>query len=147
MLQLEGKTLRYAIDECGRSASFYNRLTCHEYIEQPGSLLGLRFDMTIYRCCGTLSDIPNYTKYLVELNALYRRYANYILNGKFVDNEGFTSDNPYVLAKGWRDAAGGIAVTLWNPTSKAQRVTLRNSDTAKMVDITLPPEKATAAEL
>ena len=38
MYRLEGKKLRFGIDEYGRCASFYNRLTCHEYILIPGGM-------------------------------------------------------------------------------------------------------------
>ena len=35
---LEGKALRYALDEKSRVVSVYNRLTAHEYVYMPGEL-------------------------------------------------------------------------------------------------------------
>ena len=51
-------------------------------------LYGLRFDMTIYRCCGSLRDIPRYAAYLKEISALYERYGDFLLRGRFVDGDG-----------------------------------------------------------
>ncbi|HSK68168.1 MAG TPA: DUF6259 domain-containing protein, partial [Candidatus Limnocylindria bacterium] len=86
--------------ECGQDEEHYRAMAGYSF------LLGLRFDMTIYRCCGSLSDIPNYTAYLKELNALYNQYADFVLRGTFVDTDGFTCSNPLVFAKGWRGAHG-----------------------------------------
>ena len=38
MLTLQGKTLRYALNDLGQVVSVYNKLTCHEYVFQPGNL-------------------------------------------------------------------------------------------------------------
>lgn len=126
--------------ECGEDETNYLALAGYSF------LLGLRFDMTIYRCCGSFKDIPNYTRYLKELNGLYHQYADYLLRGTFVDTDGFTCSNPYVLAKGWKGKQGGMAVTLWNPTEREQRVTLR-AEHGEPVTISVPPEKATATLL
>ena len=80
--------------------------------------LGLRFDMTIFRCCGSFKDIPQYTEYLKELNALYAKYEKHLLRGKFVDTDGFTWNNPYVIVKGYLADDGTMAAAIWNPTGK-----------------------------
>ncbi len=108
--------------ECGQDEEHYRAYAGYSF------LLGLRFDMTIYRCCGSLKDIPAYTAYLKELNALYHQYARYLLEGRFVDRDGFESDNPYVYVRGWKAQDGGLAVTLWNPTSREQCVKVRTED-------------------
>ena len=85
-------------------------------------LLGLRFDMTIYRCCGSLSDIPRYAAYLKEINALREKYADTLLRGRFVDEDGFKWDNPVIKAKAFDGEQGKAAVVLWNPTDEPQSV-------------------------
>ncbi len=127
--------------ECGEDEEHYKAMAGYSF------LLGLRFDMTIYRCCGSLKDIPNYTAYLKELNGLYHAYADYILRGTFVDTDGFANDNPLVFAKGWRSADGKLAVTLWNPTGSDQQVTLTPDGEAAGKTVVVPAEKATAVAL
>lgn len=87
-------------------------------------LYGLRFDMTIYRCCGTLSDIPNYARYLKQINTLREEHADTLLEGRFVDEEGFKKDNGQVKAKGYLGQDGKLAVALWNPTLEEQNITV-----------------------
>ena len=81
--------------ECGEDENHYLANAGHSF------MMGLRFDMTIFRCCGSLKDIPNYNAYLKELNALYARYEKHLLRGKFVDTDGFTWNNDAVYVKGY----------------------------------------------
>lgn len=127
--------------ECGEDENHYRAMAGYSF------LLGLRFDMTIFRCCGSLKDLPHYTEYLKELNALYRRYEKHLLRGRFVDTDGFTTDNPYVLVKGWRAEDGTLAVTLWNPTAHDRTVTITDTQTGKRTVVTIASEMATAAEI
>jgi hypothetical protein len=78
-------------------------------------IYGLRFDMSVFRCNGTLSDIPNYTRYITGLNRLREQYADYLLVGRFTDNEGFVLDHPAIKAKSYRSSQGKLAVAAWNP--------------------------------
>ena len=109
-------------------------------------LYGLKFDMTIYRCCGKLSDIPRYMTYLQELTALCREYGDWLLRGKFVDTDGFRTDNKKVFVKGWKAADGTLALTLWNPTGTDETVHI-TGDNGRTVTVTVNAEKATAALL
>lgn len=127
--------------ECGEDEDNYKAMAGYSF------LLGLRFDMTIYRCCGSLRDIPNYAAYLKELNGLYHQYADYILRGTFVDTDGFTNSNRAVLAKGWKSASGDMAVTLWNPTGSDQQVTLTRNNGKYETAVIVPAERATAVKL
>ena len=127
--------------ECGEDEDHYRAMAGYSF------LLGLRFDMTIYRCCGSLKDLPAYTAYLKELNALYRRYEKYLLRGRFVDTDGFTADNPYVYVKGWQAEDGTLAVTIWNPTAHERTVNITCAATGRVTQITVPAEMATAAEI
>jgi len=61
-----------------------------------------------------LSDIPNYAVYLKELNGLRARYQEFLLKGRFIDNEGFCLDNQDLAAKAYRAGDGRVAVVLWN---------------------------------
>ena len=38
MKTLQGKTMRYALNEHGQAVSVYNRLTCHEYVYEPADI-------------------------------------------------------------------------------------------------------------
>ncbi|MDD3904768.1 MAG: DUF6259 domain-containing protein, partial [Sphaerochaeta sp.] len=92
-------------------------------------LYGLRFDMTIYRCCGSLEDIPEYAKELGKINALRTTYKKTLLEGLFTDEEGFSKDNQAVLAKSFmsRDKQM-MSIALFNPTSEVQTVTIVFND-------------------
>lgn len=125
--------------ECGEDEECYKAMAGFSF------LYGLRFDMTIYRCCGSLRDIPRYAAYLKELSALYEQYGDYLLRGRFVDSDGFISDSENVLVKGWEGCRGGLAVSLWNPTGEDQAVTLRSRQTGRAVTIVVPAERAAAA--
>ncbi len=127
--------------ECGEDEEHYRAMAGYSF------LLGLRFDMTVYRCCGSLKDVPNYTEYLKELNALYARYEKHLLRGLFVDTDGFTADNPYVYVKGWRAEDGTMAVTLWNPTAHERTVRITNEQTGKTTEVSIAAEMASAVEI
>ena len=122
---------------CGMDEVHYKAMAGYSF------LLGLRFDMTIYRCCGSLSDIPNYAAYLKKICELYHKFADYILRGTFVDTDGFTSSNPLVLVKGWKGINGGMAATLWNSTGRDQQVTLC-AEGGEVITVTVPAEEVTA---
>lgn len=121
MLELYRYTLPECImtnRECGQDEDNYLLYANYSFI------YGLRFDMTIYRCCGSLSDIPNYAAYLKKINEIREKYAKYLLMGHFIDNEGFTIDNPVIQAKSYMADDGTIAVALWNPGKTEEAVTV-----------------------
>lgn len=127
--------------ECGEDECNYRAMAGYSF------LLGLRFDMTVYRCCGSLKDIPNYTEYLKELNALYHQYEKYLLRGRFADTDGFTADNPYIFVKGWKAEDGTMAVTVWNPTAHDRMVTITNTLTGKKTTVHIDAEMVTAVKI
>ena len=126
--------------ECGEDENHYRAYAGYSF------LLGLRFDMTIWRCCGSLKDIPNYAAYLKQLNAVSTEYAEFVHEGRFVDTDGFTASNPCVLVKGWRNAKNELGFTLWNYTDQAQTTRI-TSDDGQTIEVTVAPETATAARL
>jgi hypothetical protein len=77
--------------------------------------LGLRFD-------ANTADTENaeVALYLGRLCALYTRYADLLLEGRFVDDEGFVCDNNQVSTHAFV-ADDGLAVTVWNPSGLPQR--------------------------
>ena len=107
--------------ECGQDESDYLNAV------NRSVLYGLRFDMTIWRCCGSLSDIPRYAAYLKEVNALREKHADTLLRGRFTDEEGFAlDDGTDIRAKSFLSDKGTRAVVLWNTgdTDRAVTVTL-----------------------
>ena len=75
---------------------------------------GLAYDMTIFRCCGSLKDIPIYAAYMREKIALKKKYAKYFIYGTYIDTDGFTVDDSRILAKGYLAKDGTLAVAAWN---------------------------------
>jgi hypothetical protein len=56
-------------------------------------LLGLRSDVEVYRCRGTIADAPVYREYLKKANALREKYADLILSGRYCDADHFRLSN------------------------------------------------------
>ncbi len=75
--------------------------------------LGLRFD-------SGLRDVQSHARYMARLIELYSNHADLLLEGRFVDNEGFLCDNNRVSSHAFV-AGNRMAVTLWNSTEVAQR--------------------------
>lgn len=102
-------------------------------------LYGLRFDMTIHRCCGTLEDIPSYARELTKVNALREQNKQTLLEGFFCDEEGFTKDNEVVQAKSYRSRDNTLlSIALFNPSKEEQTVCI-TSGSAVQQHLTLQP--------
>ncbi len=78
--------------------------------------LGLRFDISPEEVRD--SEIAQYLARLVKLR---NTFADLLLEGRFVDDRGFLSDNRQVAAYGYV-SGNRLAVTLWNPTAVPQKV-------------------------
>jgi hypothetical protein len=76
--------------------------------------LGLRLES------GANTQDPDMARYMSRLIELYTTHADLLLEGRFVDTEGFLCDNSRVSAHAFV-AGNRMAVTLWNPTDVAQR--------------------------
>ncbi|AEV30185.1 hypothetical protein SpiGrapes_2415 [Sphaerochaeta pleomorpha str. Grapes] len=99
-------------------------------------LYGLRFDMTIFRCCGTFDDIPLYRAYLKQLNEIRLAHRDTLLDGCFVDEFGFeindvmadgapvSYDEGKLKAKSYMSTSGKLTVVLWNRTDLAMDISL-----------------------
>jgi hypothetical protein len=75
-----------------------------------------------WRVDGMMSDTtdPMIAPYLKRLNQLRTEFADLLLEGRFVDNEGFTSENTNVSAYAYL-AGNRMAITIWNSTSEPQK--------------------------
>jgi len=80
--------------------------------------LGLRFDAST----GEGQD-PSLGPYLSRLCELRRQHAELLLEGRFVDKEGFLVSNDRVAAHGF-SAGDRLAVALWNPEPNPQKVSV-----------------------
>ncbi len=66
-------------------------------------LRGYRSDIEIYRCRALIDETPHYKQYLTEVNRLRDCYRDLILNGQFIDTEGFILDNPELSASAFKN--------------------------------------------
>ncbi len=110
-----GEMLRYTFPEpmiTNRGGGPYDRRT------QLGHAfaIGWRFD-------SNLRDTrdPALGPFFTRLCALRNTHSDLLLEGRFVDNEGFLADNNRVSAHAFL-AGNRMAVTLWNPGDTAERV-------------------------
>ena len=80
--------------------------------------LGWRFD-------SNLRDVrdPALGPFFGRAVAIRNAHPELLLEGRFVDNEGFQSDNARVAAHAFV-SGGRMAVTLWNPGDAAEKVTV-----------------------
>lgn len=62
-------------------------------------LKGLRSDVEIYRCRKTIAEAPRYAEWLAQVNQLRQEHADLLLEGRYVDVEGFSYDNQEVDAR------------------------------------------------
>jgi hypothetical protein len=60
---------------------------------------GLRNDVEIWRCRGTVADAPHYREQLAKTNALREKYARFFLEGRYRDTELFHVDSAEVEAR------------------------------------------------
>ena len=97
---------------------------------------GLAFDMSIFRCNGTLSDIPEYTEYMSQVIALRNQHTKYLLHGTFIDTNGGSTENKNIIIKTYRAADGGVAATVWN-TSKTKQEFQIKTNKGKLIDVSL----------
>jgi hypothetical protein len=74
-------------------------------------LKGLRTDVEIYRCRKTIQEAPHYAGYLTRANRLRQKYADLLLEGRYVDTDGFAWDNPEIEARAFVNGSK-VAVVL-----------------------------------
>ncbi len=62
-------------------------------------LRGLRSDVELYRCRGTIADAPHYREYLGRANALRCKYGDLFLEGTYCDTDYIQKSNALVDAR------------------------------------------------
>lgn len=62
-------------------------------------LRGLRSDVELYRCRGTIADAPHYREYLTKANRLRTKYAEFLLEGTYCDTDHFEKSGAAVDAR------------------------------------------------
>jgi hypothetical protein len=60
---------------------------------------GMRSDVELYRCRGTIADAPHYREYLGKANALRTKYGEFLLEGTYCDTDYIRKTNPAVEAR------------------------------------------------
>lgn len=75
-----------------------------------------------WRVDGMMDDTTNpaIAPYVKRINELRTQFADLLLDGKFVDNEGFTSGNTNVRSYAYL-AGNRMAITLWNNSATPQK--------------------------
>ncbi len=63
---------------------------------------GLRSDVCVWRCQGTIADTPHYRQYLGKVNALRTKYSEFLLDGVYLDTEPLQSSNEHVDTRAFR---------------------------------------------
>lgn len=110
-------------------------------------LYGFAFDLSIFRCAGLPSDIPNYTAYMTKLVALRKQYSDYFFDGRFVDEEGFRASGDAFRHKSYRAADGRLGVAVWNVSGETCTQTYTNTETGVEVSVTLGADEVGFLEL
>lgn len=110
-------------------------------------IYGLAFDLSIFRCSGLPSDIPNYTAYMKTIIALRQKYSKFFHYGKFVDEDGFECDKKVFVQKAYLAEDGSLGIAVWNSSDKEDSVTYTNTDTGKAVTVTLAKDAVGFVEL
>jgi hypothetical protein len=101
--------------------TFPDRIITNRTNQERKRCFGYGFALQ-WRVDGMMFDTtdPIMAPYLTRLNELRTKYADLLLDGKFVDNEGFTSGNTNLFSYSY---LGGnrMAVTLWNDSGAPQK--------------------------
>ena len=87
-------------------------------------IMGLAYDLSIFRCLGLPSEIPNYTAYMQKALALRKENAKHLIYGTFVDTDGFKVDHPAMRCIGYVAEDGSLGVACWNTAKEAVTFTL-----------------------
>ena len=87
-------------------------------------IMGMSFDLTIFRCLGLPDEIPNYTAYMQRALELRRANPEHLIRGKFVDTDGFAADHPALRCKGYLASDGSLGVACWNTAGESVSFTL-----------------------
>ena len=97
----------------------------------------LAFDLSIFRCSGLPSDIPNYTAYMKQIIDLRKENSKFFHYGNFVDEDGFACDKKVFCQKAYVAPDGSLGVAVWNYSDRDDTATYTNTATGNAVTVTL----------
>ncbi len=87
-------------------------------------LLGLRSDVEIFRCRGTIRDTPVYQAYLGKANALREKFAEFLLKGEYADTDFFRLSSGEIEGRSFRSGKRlAVVVTQSHLDRAATRLT------------------------
>jgi len=110
-------------------------------------MMNLAYDLSIFRCAGLPSDIPNYTGYMAKLIALKKQHAKFFHFGKFSDQDGFTTDGSAFNQRSYIAKDGSLGIAVWNWSAGTATQTYTNSTTGKKATVTLEKDTVAFIEL
>lgn len=110
-------------------------------------IYNLAFDLSIFRCSGLPSDIPNYTAYMKKIISLRKANSKFFHYGKFVDEDGFTVSGGAFRQKAYLASDGQLGLAVWNASDKADTAVYTNTATGKTVTVSLQKDEACFIEL
>ena len=110
-------------------------------------MMNLAFDLSIFRCSGLPSDIPNYTAYIKKLIELRKNYTKYFNYGKFIDQDGFTVEGSGMTQRGYLAEDGSLGIAVWNNSDATATQTYTNIKTGKTETVTLEKDTVCFVEL
>jgi len=88
---------------------------------------GMRFDIEINFNKGTFRDAPQLATQCKRLCKIRNEYSDLLLEGTFVDTEGFSLSNEKLVAKAYKNG-DKYAVLIWNPLENEQPVKVYVTD-------------------
>lgn len=91
-------------------------------------IMGMSFDLTIFRCLGLPDEIPNYTAYMQRALALRRANPDHLIHGRFNDTDGFAVNAPEMRCISYVAKDGSIGVACWNTADKNVTFTLKGDN-------------------
>jgi len=100
-------------------------------------IYNMAFDMTIYRCCGSLRDVPKYAAYMKKIIDIRNDNAPFLHGGRFNDNQGFTvsGETDNVIVKSYLAEDGRLGMAVWNAADKVRRFTIQTENASFTVTL------------
>ncbi len=101
-------------------------------------IMGLAYDLSIFRCLGLPEEIPHYTAYMQTALKLRQENAKHLIYGKFVDTDGFRVDNPALRCIGYLAEDGSLGVAAWNTAKEAVTFTITGDNGNQRIETMAP---------
>ncbi len=105
---------------------------------------GLRFNVEIDAARGSMARAPRLRAYLRALTGLQRKYARWLLEGRFVDRDGLQVENPSVAVRAY-EASDSLAIVQWNPTGRPEEPACAKGRGVQVLEVTPDGQTGAAA--